>query len=98
MFGLTQKDLDLVKKILKEQLPVNSAVFVFGSRARGAQGKFSDIDIMVESKVTNLELAQIKEQFEESDLSIKVDLIHISDFANDYLKNYESEKIKLDLS
>jgi predicted nucleotidyltransferase len=98
MFGLTQKDLDLVKRILKEQLSVNSAVFVFGSRARGVQGKFSDIDIMVESKVTNLELARTKEQFEESDLSIKVDLIHISDFANDYLKNYESEKIKLDLS
>ncbi len=52
-------------------------VFIFGSRAKGAAAKFSDIDVGVEgdSQVSTLVFTELEEAFENSDLPFTVDVV-----------------------
>ncbi len=44
MYGLSQKELDEIKKVLKD---LNKRAILFGSRAKGNYKKGSDIDLAV---------------------------------------------------
>lgn len=77
-FALADKDWKILKKIALDPLKEkNARLWVFGSRARGDQQQFSDIDILIEpSKDLDARfLAEIRHALDESDLTIKVDLV-----------------------
>lgn len=94
IFGLKQTDLDFIKENLKKVLTSNTKVWCFGSRARGDHQKFSDLDLMIESNNDQRSnISKLNEVFEESNLPIKVDIVHEKDFAKSYFKNYLSERI-----
>lgn len=70
-FGLTQAQYQILEELLIKPLQRNKAeVYVFGSRARGTQHPFSDIDILYKegngNEVAESEIGQIKEALEES--------------------------------
>lgn len=78
---LAQDELMLVQQILKKLVP-NYAVYAFGSRAKGDACKpYSDLDLVVMSdKPLDLAvMAELIDDFDESDLVFKVD---ISDWAS----------------
>ncbi len=97
-FGLTDTHyatiVDLAIRPLKS---VGAKVFVFGSRARGDQRKFSDLDLAVES-TTPLSLsflAKIRSALEDSDLPIKVDIVDMSELAESFRNNVLQERIEV---
>ena len=49
--------------------------YAFGSRAKGNPRRFSDLDLCYCENIPTCDLLQIEEDFEESDLPYKVDLI-----------------------
>lgn len=76
MIDISDKDLHLVKEILTMHVP-DCEVRVFGSRYKGNAREYSDLDLVIIGKV-NLEwqkLADLKEAFDESDLSFRVDIL-----------------------
>ena len=76
MIDLSPNHLKTVRKILAEQVPA-CEVRAFGSRATWSAKDYSDLDLAVVG-VTALDrstLARLKEAFEESDLSIQVDVL-----------------------
>ena len=95
-FGLSPKQWKLLKeKVFCPLIKSNSQVFVFGSRARGDFKRFSDIDILVESTnadATRTLLSKINEDLEESNLSIKVDLVLLQDLAESYTEQVLRER------
>jgi predicted nucleotidyltransferase len=95
MFGLAQNDYVFICQTLEPLLKRNIPIYCFGSRARGDNYEFSDLDLMIESKndLSN-ELVFIKEELELSELPIKVDLIQRSEFADNYLSNYTMDKVR----
>lgn len=97
-FGLKTKDWELLKKILITPLQTHECkIWIFGSRATGAFRQFSDIDILFEPSHTIPSdlIGQIKEDLENSNLPIKVDLVQKKDLAKGYLPHIESQLIGL---
>lgn len=97
-FGLTDTHyatiVDLAIRPLKS---AGAKVFVFGSRARGNQRKFSDLDLAVEcpTPLSLSFLAKIRSALEESDLPVKVDVVDMSELAESFRNNVLQERIEV---
>lgn len=75
-YGITPTEL----KIIQSFLTGDYHVILFGSRIKGGWRKFSDLDICLKSKIDDekidmLELSNLREKFEQSDLIYTVDLV-----------------------
>ena len=97
-FGLDQGILNKIKNILIRGLALKRTyqVYVFGSRSLGKNKKYSDIDIWIESSpsLTQEELAKIRDEFSESDLPIKVDIVTPETCLPEYKKSIlESQQL-----
>lgn len=77
--GLSKAQTDEIKNILGAllQKKQSSKVYVFGSRAKGGFKKYSDLDLWIESspELSAGEIETLRQQFEDSDLAIKVDIV-----------------------
>jgi len=75
------KSLALLKRIVYSHVSDDYQVFLFGSRARGDNRPFSDIDLGIRgtSPLPSKTLALLKNDLEESNLPYRVDLV---DFNN----------------
>lgn len=73
---LSQNDWYEVRRILAQCIP-EYTVWAFGSRVIGTAKPFSDLDLAIQTdQPLSLELmATIKEAFDESDLTIRVDVV-----------------------
>lgn len=76
MLDIDPADLATVRAILARHVP-ELEVRVIGSRAKGGARKFSDLDLvlMTERPLALDRLADLREEFSESDLPFLVDLI-----------------------
>jgi uncharacterized protein len=77
---LSATDLKIVQDILRKCLPdKDRQVFVFGSRARGTKKRFADLDLAFDMgrRLTQQEAFELADEFEESDLSYKVDIVDL---------------------
>jgi predicted nucleotidyltransferase len=72
---IADADWQLVQHILQDKLP-EMEVWAFGSRARRNAKTYSDLDLaLISDEPISLErMADIASAFEESDLSVRVDL------------------------
>jgi predicted nucleotidyltransferase len=72
------KNIQDLKKFLLEKFP-REHIYLFGSRARGDESVYSDIDIAIESShVLSDRLSQVRFEIEESLIPYKVDLVELS--------------------
>lgn len=73
-------DLQVVRQILREHLPPDVKVWVFGSRANGVARIASDLDLALEcdSAIDHSQIGVLQDAFEDSDLPYTVDVIDIS--------------------
>ena len=96
-FGLTSKQYQYIHATVVVPLKNQGAkVWIFGSRARGDQNKFSDLDLMVESeKDISSYLGQIQEILENGNFPYKVDIIQSKDFAESYRDSFERDRLRL---
>jgi len=92
---LDKKTANLLKQIVRRYLQDDSyKTFVFGSRATGKNRKFSDIDlgILGPKPLTSTEYISIKNDFEESNLPYRVDLVDFTK-VSDKFKSVSLNKI-----
>ena len=96
MINITEHEKKIIIDIIKKFIP-NSTVKVFGSRINGKNKIYSDLDIAIladnKNKIPLEILGQLKEAFEESDLSFHVDILDWYRISDDFKKiidnNYE---------
>lgn len=82
MIHLSKEDFILLKSIL-QKYPYS--FYAYGSRVKGTYQKFSDLDLCIMENISNKELWNLKEELEESNLSIKIDLKRWDkDMASDF--------------
>jgi predicted nucleotidyltransferase len=69
-------ELEIVRAILSRHLPERT-VWAFGSRVKGTARPFSDLDLAVlgDEPLTLATRADLAEEFSESDLPFKVDIV-----------------------
>ncbi len=91
-FGLSDEQYAWIKKILSLYLP-GTEVFVFGSRSRGDHKKYSDLDLAVRAvkAIQRKTWLEIQEQFSESTLPFKVDLIEMQKIDPDFQKAIQKD-------
>ena len=93
-FGLTKNEFDELNSIAVEPLKkAGCKVWIFGSRAKGSNQKFSDVDLLFETS-TELRpgfIFKIISELEDSNFPYKVDIVNILELAasykDDILKN-----------
>ena len=95
-FGLTKNQYQYIQKTVVDPLKEQGVtVWIFGSRARGDQHEFSDLDLMVVSKVdVSANVGEIQEILEESSFPYKVDIVQNKDFAESYRESFERDKVE----
>jgi predicted nucleotidyltransferase len=94
--GLADGDLRIVTQILCSRLP-DRPVYVFGSRATGGARRRSDLDLAVGGSIplTLRQRALLHDDFDESDLPIKVDVVDLNAISPEFRHRIEHDFILL---
>lgn len=84
----------IVRSILRRHVP-HYEVWVFGSRAKRESRRFSDLDLaIITAKRLSLALiAELKEEFSESELPWRVDVIDWATTSDAFRKVIEESKV-----
>lgn len=87
---------DIVRRILHQRVPQH-AVWAFGSRAKWAAKPYSDLDlaILTEQPLDWSISAALADDFSESDLPFKVDIVDWATTSEGFRKIIEADKVVL---
>lgn len=93
MINLSDNEINIIKDILKNHIH-EGEVYIFGSRVRGNNKKFSDIDLAVNinRKLSLSEISAIKDDFDESDLIYMADIIDYNSISEEFKNIIDSNK------
>ena len=94
--ALSANELAVVKAILVKHVP-DATIWVFGSRATGKPKKYSDLDLCIRAKqALGLDvMSAMAEDFSESDLPWKVDIVDWSSVSDAFKAIIERDKVLL---
>ncbi len=92
---IEDKYLEFIKKVLSKYLKTYK-VYLFGSRAKGNNRKYSDIDLAVKSdELTSYIKSQIEAEFENSTIPYEVDVVDLNTVSKDFLNLIKDSMIEL---
>lgn len=90
---LSKNDQEIINTILQKYRN-NFEFFAFGSRVKGNHKKYSDLDLaVIDLKKTGL--TKLQNEFEDSNLSITVDIVDLDTISEDFKKLIEDERIAI---
>ena len=81
IYGLTDRDRATIDRIFS-LYPEVRFVHLFGSRAKGTSNTGSDIDLAIMNSVESKVMRKLNNEFEESSLPYKVDLVDYNSITN----------------
>ncbi len=90
MIFLEERHLKIIKDILNRY---SFAFYAFGSRVKGDHKNLSDLDLYFTENIPSSLLSAIKEDFEESDLPFKVDIIDYNSMDEEFRKRIRPDSI-----
>ena len=87
MIDIAPQHLEIIKGILKKHIP-DCQVRIFGSRINGAAKKYSDLDLVIigKTKVPKKIIYLLREDFQESDLPFRVEIMDWQAISEDFRK------------
>lgn len=88
MIDIKEKHLNIVKEILKKY---PYTFYVYGSRSQKRARKNSDLDLCYKEKISGNIIFDIKDQFEESDLPFKIDIVSWDSMSPTFQKLIEKD-------
>jgi uncharacterized protein len=101
MLNVTQKDLEIIRAVLRKS-GKKLKVMAFGSRVTEDYKITSDLDLVIISGLETLSnserllcLAQIKEDFELSDLTFRVDLSDINELSEEFKQAALNDSVEI---
>lgn len=96
--ALSEQELRTVRLILRRHLSSRFKVYAFGSRAGGRVKPWSDLDLSIEgdAPVPLATLGALTDDFDESDLIWKVDLVDRATVGEAFGKIIDANKLPLD--
>ncbi|MCL2145375.1 MAG: nucleotidyltransferase domain-containing protein [Endomicrobia bacterium] len=97
--SIEERHLKIINKILNENLKnTNAVIYVFGSRANGKAGKYSDLDLAVDYSGQKLPFeiyASLVNAFENSVLPYKVDVVDLNEISDQFRNNIKNDFVEL---
>lgn len=101
MYGLSTEQLAYLDQCVVAPVEQHGGkVWLFGSRARGDQQPYSDVDILIEGDKSQLYnvLSDIREQLEESNFPFAVDLVLAEELAGSYAASVRRDRVQLSVT
>jgi len=92
MINLSSAEIQIIKSILSKY-PYQ--FYAFGSRVKGKQKKYSDLDICYKDNIPDSVISKVNEEFELSNLGFKVELINWNRCDPDFQQRIEKDFIKI---
>lgn len=94
-FDIEDEYYNQVLLILQNYLP-DFTYYIFGSRAKGTNSKYSDIDIAVsgKNKVSFDTLAAINSEFEKSLIPYEIDIIDLNSISESFKASIQNSLIQ----
>ena len=94
--ALSEQDLLLVRQILCNHVP-DRPVYAFGSRASGHARRRSDLDLAIggQTPLSLLQRALLNEDFGESDLPIKVDIVDLNSISPEFHRRIQRDFVTI---
>ena len=92
------KEINKLKEILSRYIDVTkNEVYCFGSRATGTNRPNSDIDILIldHNLIEPSSIAKLTEEFEESNIPYKVDIVLRSRITEEFYNKIKTSLIKI---
>lgn len=91
------KDIEIVRSILRRNLPEDASVWVFGSRAQGKARRGADLDLALDAgrPLSKSESYALADAFEQSDLPYTVDVVDLRTVTESFKAIIEAEKVLL---
>ncbi len=92
------KELKIIHDILNRHCLTNTSVWVIGSRAKRTARKYSDLDLVIDlnhQPIPRSVFIKLLDDFEESDLPYKVDIIDWNTISEDFRELVERDRILL---
>ncbi len=100
MINLEEKYLKQVKEILLKNLKdTNIKVYAFGSRTKQNYRQYSDLDLALKLEDKKIEykvISNLKYDFEESLIPIKVDVLDLNNISDSFKSCIEKDLVGLD--
>jgi predicted nucleotidyltransferase len=98
MLDLSPRDLSIVQDILGKYVP-DLEVWAFGSRIKGSARRYSDLDLAI---ITGVPLSlkmrgDMAEDFSESDLPFRVDILDWATTSDNFRRTVEHDKVVVQL-
>lgn len=92
MINVTEHELSIILAIIEEYVP-DCEVRAFGSRVKGKIKAYSDLDLAIvgESKLDKNMIFDMKEIFQESELTFRIDLLDWHTVSPEFQKVIEVE-------
>ena len=96
MISITDEEMNIILDIIKKYAG-DCKVLVFGSRLKGTNKPFSDLDLAFISneKLGLKKFSKLKLKFEESDLPYRVDIIDYNRVSKEFKKLIDDENGKI---
>lgn len=93
---ITKEDWEIVRDILRRHVP-DRTVWAFGSRAKGTAWRYSDLDlaIITETPLPFDIAGAMREDFSESDLPFRVDILDWATTSDQFRRIVEQDKVVL---
>lgn len=99
MFGLEDRHIRFIKQVLDNIIADDRAkCFIFGSRAKGTNAEYSDIDIAIKlgnEKLTSDVIGKILIVFQDSTLPYEVDVIDLNAIDDNFKSLIQKSLISL---
>jgi predicted nucleotidyltransferase len=94
MLDVSPGELAIVQGILRKHIP-GHAVWAFGSRAKGTARRYSDLDLaIITDAPMSFELrGDLAEDFSESDLPFRVDILDWATTRDSFRRIVERDKV-----
>ena len=92
MLELDKEDYKILKEILKKYPYM---FYAYGSRVKGKARKYSDLDIFCKEKMKEEDIYDLKEELEESDMEIKVDVIDPSVCREEFIEIIKKDLVEI---
>ena len=92
--GLSDRELDILRNVLKLYHPKIERVGIFGSRANGKFKPYSDIDLVLFGNLQEQDVARIYTLLDDSSLGLSIDVLSYLHITYPPLKRHIDENTK----
>jgi type I restriction enzyme S subunit len=89
---IENRHLEILKNILKKY---DLDIYAFGSRAKKTARPLSDLDLLIKGSSDRRLIRQMQDDFEESNLPFKVDVVVWDEIDSSFQKRIEKDLVRI---